>query len=169
MSTSVMRRCLLVVVLSMFGAALAALVYAASAVASPAPLRADARRLAHRRYWTRADSRRMLHNEMIEMHIPDLYHAKLRRWMIDIIWLGAHESSGDTRLMAGQYIGIFQFNPSWHQSRRERRLARLERHHHKWGGWRACGVCSMRRWVRSVRGYRYNYGAIRRQWPTLGR
>jgi hypothetical protein len=90
----------------------------------------------------------------------------LKRAAIDIIYDGAHESSGGALTgLRKSCKGILQYDGGWNQVASVRRHGK--HHNHRNGDWRLCGDCSLWRFVRT-----YDVGgkaAIRKHWKaTLG-
>ena len=118
---------------------------------------------AHAETWSKDRTRR-------EVRAAAAYYKVPSKWItdaaIDIVYDGAHESSGCTHAGKGtSCVGLFQFNRSWHASKKEWRLARAEGHTKDW---RLSGRASVYRFVRVYRdGGR---AAIKRHWrATYGR
>jgi hypothetical protein len=72
--------------------------------------------------------------------------AWLQRAAVDIIYTGAHESSGRWWAVGGQHRGILQFTPSWNQNRADK--IRHARDHGWHSDWRYCPSCSIYRFAR---------------------
>lgn len=96
------------------------------------------------------------------------YHLNLseRIWLenaaIDIIYIGHHESGGNTSAgKAHECVGILQFNSGWHFNLHERRYTMMH-------NTRLSGYASLYRFARVMRDG--GKAAIRRHWSaTLGR
>ena len=96
--------------------------------------------------------------------IPYSQRPWLEDAMLDIVWDGAHESSGGIHTRNG---GMMQFQ-GWSQTNSVKRLAKRYHHRHDSDGWTHCAQCSIRRFAKAYKDGGKN--TIRTHWKaTYGR
>lgn len=123
--------------------------------------------LATKKVWSKADTRFVARKACRHYKLTKAQTDAFVRAVIDIIYDGARESSGDTHCTYGQHAGIVQFNRGWSINAFEKRLLKkYDRKHRK--DWRKSGIVSIYRMVRSYRDG--GMAALHQHWKaTLGR
>lgn len=123
--------------------------------------------LATKKVWSKADTRFVARKACRRYKLTKAQTDAFVRAVIDIIYDGARESSGDTHCTYGQHAGIVQFNRSWHINSYEKKLLKKYDKKHK-RDWRKSGIVSIYRMVRSYRDG--GMATLRRHWKaTLNR
>jgi hypothetical protein len=122
---------------------------------------------AHAKAWTKDRLRSEISEASRYYHLSPSDETWLRKAGVDIVFVGAHESSGAKHAHSGQHRGMWQFNRSWRLGTALHQRKRLDGHTHS-DGWECCRECSTYRFVKSYKdGGR---AALRRHWQaTLGR
>lgn len=129
----------------------------------------------HAKTWSRKQLRQEVKAAAKHYRLSKADTQWLERASVDIVYVGAHESSGAWKAGSpGGCYGIFQFQPRrringrWTGWRRPKAVMRHLHHHHKGNSWRACAKCATWRFVKSYRDG--GKAAIRKHWKaTLGR
>lgn len=122
---------------------------------------------AHAKAWSKDRLRAEISEASRYYHLSASEERWLRKAGVDIVFVGAHESSGAKHAHSGQHRGMWQFSRSWNLGKGLHRRKKLDGHTHP-DGWECCRECSTYRFVKS-----YKDGgktALRRHWrATLGR
>jgi len=122
---------------------------------------------AHAQAWTKNRLRAEISEAARYYHLSSSQEAYLRRAGVDIVFEGAHESSGAAHAHSGQHRGMWQFNRSWRLGKGLHLRKQRDGHTHS-HGWECCRECSTYRFVKVYKDG--GKAALRRHWrATLGR
>lgn len=123
------------------------------------------REVPHGKVWSKKELEYEIRKACKSYHISKKDTEWLVRSGIDIVYTGVHESSGGIHTKNG---GMWQYGDGWHSTKSIKKRARVYHHNHGKCGWKHCGYCATRRYVKSFKDG--GKSAIRSHWrATLGR